>query len=65
MYSVMAQQTNGLNIFQKRLEIMVGARFREESRVENAVKTQDSIRSKVGFWDGSKEIRRWREKRVT
>ena len=60
----MAQQTNGLNIFQKRLELMIGARFREESRVKDAVKVQDSIRSKIGFWNGSKEIRRWREKRA-
>ena len=61
----MVQKANGLNIFQKRLELMVGARFREESSVKDAVKVQDSIRSKVGFWDGSKEIRRWREKRAT
>ena len=60
----MRQQTNGLNIFQKRLELMIGARFREESRVRDAVKVQDLIRSKIGFWNGSKEIRRWREKRA-
>ena len=55
---------NGLNIFQKRLELMIGARFREESSIKEAVKVQDSIRSKAGFWDGSKEIRIWRERRA-
>ena len=55
---------NGLNIFQKRLELMIGARFREESSTKEAVKMQDLVRSKAGFWDGSKEIRLWREKRA-
>ncbi len=55
---------NGLNIFQKRLELMIGARFREESSIKEAVKMQDLVRSKAGFWDGSKEIRIWREKRA-
>ena len=61
----MAQKVNGLHVFQKRLELIVGARFREESRVKEAVKVQDLIRSKIGFWNGSKEIRRWREKRAS
>lgn len=61
----MVQQINGLNIFQKRLELMVGARFREESKIKDAIKAQDLIRSKIRFWDGSKEIRRWREKRAS
>ena len=51
-------QINGFNIFQKRLELMIGVRFREESKVEEAVKVQDIIRSKIGFWNGSKEVRR-------
>ncbi len=61
----MAQQTNLLSIFQRRLELIIGARFREDSTVKAAVKLQDLVRSKIGFWDGSKEIRRWREKRVS
>jgi hypothetical protein len=55
---------NGLNIFQKRLELMIGARFREESSIKEAVKAQDLVRSKAGFWDGSKEIRIWRERKA-
>lgn len=61
----MVQKINGLNVFQKRVELMIGARFREESKVKDAVKVQDLIRSKIGFWNGSKEIRRWREKRAS
>jgi len=37
---------------------MIGARFREESSIKEAVKMQDIIRSKIGFWNGSKEVRR-------
>ena len=51
-----------LEIFQKRMEIIVGARLRLDDRVKRAVAIQDKIRSKVKSWSGSEEIRKWREK---
>ena len=51
-----------LEIFQKRMEIIVGARLRLDDRVKRAVAIQDKIRSKVKSWRGSEEIRKWREK---
>ena len=55
-------QKDDLSLFQRRMEIMVGAELREEDRIDKAVKMQDSIRSKVKSWNGSKEIRKWRER---
>ena len=52
-----------LGIFQKRMEIIVGARLRINDRIKNAVVVQDNIRSKIKSWKGSEEIRKWREKR--
>ena len=53
-----------LNLFQRRMEIIVGAKLREEDRIADSIKIQDDIRSRVKSWNGSKEIRKWREKRV-
>ena len=52
-----------LEIFRNRTEILGGAKLRESDRINDAIKVQDYIRSKTGKWDGSKEIRRWREAR--
>ena len=52
-----------LELFQKRMEIIVGARLRINDIMEKAVAVQDKTRSKVKFWSGSEEIRKWREKR--
>lgn len=50
-----------LELFKRRIEIMEGAKLRETDRIDAAIKLQDSIRAKVGKWDGSREIRKWRE----
>ncbi len=55
-------QKNDLSLFQRRMEIIVGAELREENRMHNAVKIQDNIRAKIKSWNGSNEIRKWREK---
>ena len=54
-------QMDDLNIFQKRAEIMENATLSEKDRIQDAVKLQDTIRSKIRNWNGSKEIRKWRE----
>lgn len=55
------EQIDDLHLFQKRMEILAGARLRETDRMNSAVKIQDAIRSKIGAWHGSEEIRIWRE----
>ena len=56
-------QMDNLYLFQKRMEILSGAKLREADRIKAAIKIQDTIRSKTGAWHGSEEIRRWREAR--
>ena len=57
------KQTGNLELFQKRMEIIVGAKLRLDDRVKKAVNLQDKIRQKTEHWNGAKEIRKWREKR--
>ena len=57
------KRMDDLEVFRNRTEILAGAKLRETDRISAAVKTQDSIRSKAGKWNGSKEIRKWREAR--
>lgn len=57
------RQMDDLEIFRNRAEILAGAKLRETDRISAAVKVQDSIRSKAGKWNGSREIRKWREAR--
>jgi hypothetical protein len=57
------KKMDNLNIFQKRIEILSGAKLRETDRITHAIKIQDLVRAKSGKWSGSKEIRKWREAR--
>ena len=57
------KQLDNLHLFQKRMEILSGAKLRETDRMSDAIKIQDAIRTKIGSWNGSKEIKRWREAR--
>lgn len=57
------EQMDNLHLFQKRMEILAGAKLRETDRMNSAIKIQDAIRLKIGAWHGSEEIRRWREAR--
>ena len=52
-----------LNVMEKRLEVIVGARLRNRTRIENAISTQDRLRKKSKGWSGAKEIRKWRDSR--
>ncbi|MBS3113647.1 hypothetical protein J4448_00965 [Candidatus Woesearchaeota archaeon] len=60
----MVTQTNvkvdDLELFKKRVEILLGESLKETDRMDDSVKIQDSIRRKAGKWQGSKEIKRWR-----
>ena len=57
------EMMNTVDIVEKRLEIIVGARLRDRKRIETAVSTQDRLRNKSKGWNGAKEIRRWRDSR--
>ena len=52
-----------VQLVQKRMEILSGAKLKETDKMDAAIKIQDAIRSKTGIWQGSKEIKRWRATR--
>ncbi len=56
-------RTDKINVMEKRLEVIVGARLRNRTRIENAISTQDRLRKKSKGWSGAKEIRKWRDSR--
>ena len=64
METLARKNLDDLELYQRRMEIMVGAELRREDKVADAVKIQDSIRKKIKNWDGASEIRKWREKRA-
>lgn len=55
------KQLDNLDLFQRRIEILAGAKLRERDRIKAAVELQNRVRKKIGKWQGSKEIRKWRE----
>ena len=57
------KQIDNLELLQKRMEIIVGARLRSVDKIKKAVYLQDRIRQKTQHWNGAEEIRKWREKK--
>ncbi|KAF5424738.1 hypothetical protein C5S42_12455 [Candidatus Methanomarinus sp.] len=49
-----------LEIIEKRLEILTGARLRDKNKIKHTISVQDRLRSKSTGWPGVKEIRKWR-----
>lgn len=47
------------------MEIIVGAKLRENDRTNSVIILQDKIRSKIKGWNGTEEIRKWKEKRAS
>jgi hypothetical protein len=56
-------EVDKINVIEKRLEVIMGARLRDRNRIENAISIQDRLRKKSKGWNGAKEIRKWRESR--
>ena len=56
-------RTDKINVMGKRSEVIIGARLRNRTRIENAISTQDRLRKKSKGWSGAKEIRKWRDSR--
>jgi len=57
------QMENDLESLKKKFDLLTLSRYRDRSKIEDAVKVQDRLREKSGDWNGVEEIRRWREKR--
>ena len=52
-----------IKVVEKRLDILMGAKLRDKTRLEHALLTQDRLRNKSKAWDGAEELRRWRDPR--
>ena len=54
-------------LYQKRLEILIGGKWRDRSALMTAAQEQDHIRKelskKLTGWDSTAEVRKWRETR--
>ena len=61
----MQKYNDNLEVFQKRIGVHINAKVKIDEKVKNAVLVQDKIRSKVQGWDGTKEIRRWRDRKAS
>lgn len=64
METLAQKNVEGLELYQRRMGIIVGAELRREDKIANAIKVQDAIRKKNKDWNGASEIRKWREKRA-
>ncbi len=55
--------TENTDVIKDKVDLLTISRFRDRSKVEKAIEVQDRLRKKSSDWDGTKEIRRWREAR--
>lgn len=53
---------NQLHLYEKRVKLLVGARYKDSNAVTSAIRSQDKIRKKIGNWKGAEEVQKWREK---
>jgi hypothetical protein len=60
---VIDKKMDTLALFQKRIEIMIGAKLKDKNRIQNAIEVQDELRKKTKGWNGVAEIRKWRDRR--
>ena len=63
MEQVITKRVAELDTYRKRVQILVGARFRDIGSISSAITIQDRLRQKIGSWKGAEEIRKWRAKR--
>lgn len=60
METVTQKKINELSTYKKRVEILIGARFRDTNTISSAKNVQDKLRKKIGSWRGADEIKKWR-----
>ena len=56
------KKINDLDLYKKRVELLVGSRFRDTGSASHAVSVQDKLRKKIGHWQGAKEVKKWRNR---
>ncbi len=62
----MAEQAelDNLNLMQKRIEYLIGARMKDRKKIQEAARSIDKLRRKAPKgWDSAEEIRKWRDRR--
>lgn len=58
------KELENLNLMQKRVEFLIGARVQNRKQIHIAVRAIDKLRCKAPKnWDSVEEIRKWRDKR--
>lgn len=58
------KELENLNLMQKRVEFLIGARVQNRKQIHSAVQAIDKLRSKTSKnWNSVEEIRKWRDKR--
>lgn len=57
------EMKNETNSIQDKVDLVTVSKFRDKTKVEEAIKIQDELRKKSKDWNGVEEIRRWREAR--
>ncbi len=62
MQASLKRNLNELNSYQKRVEILVGARLKDIKMISSAIAVQNKLRKKSGRWSGAEEIKKWRKR---
>lgn len=57
------KMADNTDVIKDKVDLLTISRFRDRSKVEKAIEVQDRLRKKSSDWDGTEEIRRWREAR--
>ena len=57
-------ELDNLNLMQKRIEFLIGARMKDRKKIQEAARSIDKLRRKAPKgWDSAEEIRKWRDRR--
>lgn len=52
-----------VKVMQKGVELLTLARFRDSAKMKKALEVQDRLREKSKGWNGTAEVRKWRDAR--
>lgn len=61
----MEKYNDSLEIFQRKVGMHIEMKLYVDNKVRNAVLVQDKIRMKTKGWDGTAEIRKWRNRKAS
>ena len=57
------KEFDNLDMAKRKLAILVAGKIRKKNMMKEAVQIQDRLSEKSGSWNGSAEIKKWRERR--